>query len=793
MIKFFKRIWKAIIGFLKKLKPGPIAWKGANKAIGTTVVVIWIITSLMMFVTQPQTYFGLLMVLLGLIIAFLMGAGAILARLIVKKMNKGLFWVIPGAFFLMPFAFGIGSLSWQFPALVVVFAGALGAGIFTLTKKTRSQSTLLEKITASVGTLIGIAGLIWGLVWLADTGFKPEVAHINAANKSAYRPDHIQLTDPSEPGSYEVEYLTYGRGKDKHRSEFAEEVTIITDSIDGSRLLSGWEGRSGKLRTWYWGFDDKSLPINGRVWYPKGEGPFPLALIVHGNHSMFDFSDPGYEYLGELLASKGIIMVSVDENFINSGWTDFIGDGLSEENDARGWLLLEHLKYWEKWNNTEGSLFNGKVDMENLAVMGHSRGGEAAAVAGFFNKLPFYPDDAKQVFDFDFNIKAVVSIAPVDGQYKPGNVSTPLKDVNYLVIHGANDGDVQSFAGLRQYERLEFSDSTDYFKSAVYVYGANHGQFNTTWGNRDSGFPFGSLLNVDALIPMEDQLQIGKIYISAFLQATLQGKTAYAPLFKDHRAGEKWLPETIYLNQYQSSDWQLLADFEEDLDLTTTSSMGQITTENLTVWKEQIVGMKYGNRGTRAAYIGWDSLAYEADTASFEIVFNEPINAEATSSLTFEMSEAKGSTYPDKKRDKEKKKKENGNEEDNENDNSEENNEGNANNTEDINEDEDEDEEDKKAPEPIDFTIQLTDLNDSIVSFKLSDYSYLQRQLSVDVLKNTELQSTKRSEAVYNTFFFNLSQLSSETGFDSNAIKAMKFVFDQSKKGLIILDKVAIH
>ncbi len=43
-----------------------------------------------------------------------------------------------------------------------------------------------------------------------------------------------------------------------------------------------------------------------------------------------------------------------------------------------------------------------------------------------------------------------------------------------------------------------------------------------------------------------------------------------------------------------------------------------------------------------AAYIGWDSLAYEADTASFEIVFNEPINAEATSSLTFEMSEAKG-------------------------------------------------------------------------------------------------------------------------------------------------------
>ncbi|OEK02076.1 hypothetical protein BFP97_11335 [Roseivirga sp. 4D4] len=792
MIKFFKRIWKAIVGFLKKLNPGPVAWKGASKAIGTTVVIIWIIGSMMMFVTQPQTYFGIAMVLLGIILAFLMGAGALLARLLVKNMNKGLFWVIPGAFFLMPFVFGMGSLSWKFPVLVVVFSGALGAGIFTLTKKTRSELTLLQKIVASTGSLLGIAGLVWGLIWLADTGFKPEVEHINAAKKSEYRPEHIQLPDPSEPGPYEVEYLTYGSGKDKHRDEFGSDATIITDSIDGSRLLSGWKATPGKLRTWYWGFDDKALPINGRVWYPKGEGPFPLALIVHGNHSMFDFSDPGYEYLGELLASQGMIMVSVDENFINSGWTDFIGDGLNEENDARGWLLLEHLKYWKKWNNTEGGLFNGKVDMENLAVMGHSRGGEAAAVAGFFNRLPFYPDDAKQVFDFDFNIKAVVSIAPVDGQYRPGNVSTPLENVNYLVIHGANDGDVQSFAGLRQYERLEFNDSSDYFKSAVYVYGANHGQFNTTWGNRDSGFPFGSLLNVDALMPMEDQLKIGQVYISAFLQASLQGKKEYESLFRDHRAGEKWLPETIYLNQYENSDWKVLADFEEDLDLTTTSSGGKIKTKNLTVWKEQIVGMKWGNRGTRAAYIGWDSLAYEADTASYEVVFKESIDASQSSYLTFEMSEAKGSTYPDKKRDEEKKKKEQGNEEEKKNEDIEEKEE-TEDKEEDDKEEEDDKDEEKKAPEPLDFTIELADVNGNTTGFKLSDYSYLQRQLSVDVLKNKELQSTKRSEAVYNTFFVDLSKFLNLEDFDITAIKSMKLIFNQSHKGLIILDKIAVH
>ncbi len=792
MVNFFKRIWKSITNFLVKFKPGPVAWKGATKAIATTTLIIWLVASAIMFVTAPGTYFGAAMILLGLIIALLLGLAAILGRLIVKKLHKGLFLIIPGTFFLMPFVFGMGDLSWKFPVFVIVFSGASGAGIYTLFKNTRSDNTLIQKITSVAGILIGVSGLVWGLIWLADTGFKPETEHINAAKKSEYKPQHIQLPNPAEPGTYEVEYLTYGSGKDEHRPEFGNDATIITDSIDGSRLLDNWEGISGKLRTWYWGFDDEALPINGRVWYPKGEGPFPLALIVHGNHSMFNYSDPGYEYLGELLASQGMIMVSVDENFINSGWTDFISDGLNKENDARGWLLLEHLRYWRKWNEKQGGPFYQKVDMDNLAVMGHSRGGEAAAIAGFFNKLPFYPDNAKQEFDFGFNIKSVVAIAPVDGQYKPANVGTPLENVNYLVIHGANDGDVQSFAGLRQYERVEFNDSSDYFKSAVYVYGANHGQFNTTWGNRDSGFPFGSLLNVDALIPMEDQLTIGRVYISAFLQATLQGKSEYKNLFKDYRTGSKWLPETIYLNQYQTSDWNVLADFEEDLDLTTTSSKGKINTSNLTVWKEKLVGMKWGNKATRAAYLGWDSLAYNADTARYQVVFNEKINASLTPNFTFELSEAKGSTYPDKERDNKNK-----NEENEENNNSQnDQNEESENNKEESKESSDSEDngDKKKAPEPIDFTIQFEDENGVIARTKLSDYSYLQRQLSVDVFKNTELQSNKTSEAVYNTFFIDLSKLKEKfLDFNSNAIVSMEFIFDQSKKGLIILDKVAVH
>jgi dienelactone hydrolase len=787
MVNFFKRIWSAILNFFKKLKPGPVAWKGANKAILTTVLVIWMIAALVVFVIQPGTLFGLLMPPLGVLIAFLISAGVILGLKLLNALPEKLLWLLPGTYFLMNFVFGSGSLEWQFPLFVVLFSGAAGAGIYSLKKKNRKELTLVQKISAVAGVLIGMAGLIWGLVWLSDTGFEPMPDHINAAQKSSYRPEHISLPNPAEPGPYEVAYLTYGSGKDKQRPEYAEGATIVTDSVDGSRLLDNWEGFSGKLRTKYWGVDEKSLPINGRVWYPKGEGPFPLALIVHGNHGMHDYSDPGYEYLGRLLASHGIIMTSVDENFINSGWTDFFTDGLDEENDARGWLLLEHLKNWRSWNTAPGGIFSGKVDMDNLAVMGHSRGGEAAAIAGFFNKLPYYPDDAKQSFDFNFNIKAVVSIAPVDGQYKPGETGTPLNNVNYLVLHGANDGDVQSFAGLRQYERAQFTDSSYYFKSAVYIYGANHGQFNTTWGNRDSGFPYGSLLNVDALMPMEEQLTVGKTYISAFLQATLQGKAGYERLFQDYRSGADWLPETIYLNQYQSSDWQMLADFEEDLDLTTTSAHGKITTENLTVWREQLVNMKWGNRATRAVYIGWDSLAYEADTASFQIALAEPIDGSSTSYFTFELSESKEGTYPDKERDEELKKQAEGKDEEN-----------TGTEEEDKSTDSDESEEDadeeEEAPAPLDFSIELKDSSGTAARLKLSDYSYLQRQITVDVLKNPGLQSNKISEAVYNTFFIDLKALQeSMPDFDIGAIISVKFIFDQNPKGVIILDKLAVH
>ena len=61
---------------------------------------------------------------------------------------------------------------------------------------------------------------------------------------------------------------------------------------------------------------------------------------------MKDFSDPGYAWLGELLASRGFILASIDENFLNGN--------ARAENDARGWMLLKHLEVFRALNDSTG-------------------------------------------------------------------------------------------------------------------------------------------------------------------------------------------------------------------------------------------------------------------------------------------------------------------------------------------------------------------------------------------------------------------------------------------------------
>jgi len=637
-----------------------------------------------------------------------------------------------------------------------------------------------QKALAVACLILGVTGIAGGLTWMLYPGKSVDMP-LSAANSAQNMPPVLQMAHPGEPGTYQVAYLTYGSGEDRHREVFGEKADLITQPVDGSTFLDSWKGFSGKMRTWYFGFDKDSLPLNAQVWYPQGQGPFPLVLIVHGNHSAQDFSDPGYEYLGRLLASKGYIMASVDENFLNGAYFD-IPKGLQGENNVRGWLLLKHLEVWRNWNGLEDNPFYCKVDTSRIALIGHSRGGEAVAHAALFNRLPYYPDNANEVFDFNFNIRSVIAIAPCDGQYQPGRMRTPLTDVNYLVLQGSHDADVSSYQGMRQFNRLMFTEGFEGFAAGLYIWGANHGQFNSSWGRTDFPSPRINFYNLGQLMTQEDQQTISKTYIGAFLDATLRGQHQYRPMFMDYRYARNWLPETVYLNQYRQPETFSVSTFSEDLDLTTASlPESRVCAEDLSIWREQALHLSWGDSDTRALFLGWNTTQSDTLVPAYHITWPEgALNTDLNTVITFSLAELDEKANPPGAEE----------EADEEEDAVEDKESEDAEDADDT-EDEEIDETDKPF---IDFTVRLTDRNGSVLEFPISDFAPLQHPLKRKMTKLGFMQPQAEWEIILQTYNFPLKQYAKDhPGFDFERISGMSFIFDLIPEGVIAVNEIGVR
>ena len=602
----------------------------------------------------------------------------------------------------------------------------------------------------------------------------------------------INAPNPSEPGSFRVLHMYYGSGTDKNRAVYRDSVTYKTKAVDISPYVTIAPAQAGDRKD-FWGFDMKAVPVQARVWYPDGAGPFPLVLVVHGNHNPEDYSDPGYDYLGELLASRGFILASVDENFIN---------GLQNENDGRAWMLLKHLEVWKRWNDSSAGPMSHKVDMNNIAVMGHSRGGEAAGEAAAFNTLKYYPDDAKQKWNFNFRIKSVVAIAPVDGQYRPASQLTPLENVNYLLLHGSHDGDVSTAVGMRQYERVKFTDGQPHFKAFFFMYRANHGQWNTVWQNKDNGPRSGRSLDLRTLVPIEDQRTMGKLVISAFLEATLHGKTEYLPMFRDHRTAGHWFPKTMYTTRFQESGYKPVAEFDEDIDLTTGSVKGvTIEGDSLSTWKENVIpfrGRGNDNQATNAAWIGWNNRIAGPDTmklsphpAAYTITLSDSlVRAWAVS--------AKSAVYLSVAPTKDKPGPRAGPRDTTKRDTSKAAVAARAKATRDSI---------AKLPKPpkpnpdadtipIDFTVEMVDADGHVARIPITRYGALRRPLEARIYRREgrdEQRFQNIFEYVPQTFVMPLADFAAaQPDFTPDRLRSIRLKFDRIPLGTIILDDVGI-
>lgn len=762
-------VWRRIMNWLRAaisfITPGRATLKASGFGILIATLLFFIFTLADQLLSRNLSFgYYLLTLLVRGIPALLVAALIAWLALLVGKTPRSFRIGVAFTFFCIFYFYRLRDLSYWVAGFLVVFPALIFGALSYWRRRREVQWTRPKRIMTAILFVIGSGGAIAGLYLFLYPG--SPVPPVTNYKMQASLPDTITAADPSRPGSYKVSFLTYGSGNDKRRSMYRE-VKIKTPVVDASSLLKSWSGVYGKLRTWYFGFGPDKLPLNAMVWYPQNlQGPAPLVLVVHGNHLAQDWSEKGYDYLAELLASRGYIVASVDENFLNTSFTD-MPRGLKNENGVRGWLMLKHLERWRKWNQEPGNPFYHKIDMDRIALMGHSRGGEAMSHAALFNTLPAHPDNANEVFHFNFNIKAYIAIAPVDGQYKPAGILAPLKDINYFTIHGTHDMDMQSFGGLSPMYRIEYAPSFNGFKAGLYVHHANHGQFNTSWGKYDQTSPYANLYNFTNLMPPEDQQQIAKVYISAFLDVHLKGVTAYKPLFVDYRYGRQWLPKQIFFNEFENSPSTFIARYEEDLNLQTATMPGvTITANHLSVWREALHKLMWDDNISRAAFIGWDRRGVDTLPASYTFNLSDSSTLQLNGkSLFFSLAESDESAAHVVKGEKATAGKQPAKQA--------------------------ADKKDNKEKQAIDFTVELTDQQGNHIRFPLSECAPLQPQIKKKLTKFAFLNPFDDAETIPDLFYFNLDKLQQQhPEFVMNKLHSIRFIFDRSPSGVIILDDI---
>ncbi len=236
----------------------------------------------------------------------------------------------------------------------------------------------------------------------------------------------------------------------------------------------------------------EGIPLAGTTLYgvvrhptSLGEGPFPLVVMLHGNHGICRrtptsdedacaqsadhecpqpgwFTTPnaeGLAYLAETVAAQGYVAVSISGNAVNcrNNWIP-----------ERAALIRGHLERWTQFATGAAPFddrFVGALDLDRVALFGHSRGGEAVA------EVPALLESSPVA---GVRVVSVFSLAPTDfGDSAPENVA-------YNVLLPACDGDVQFLFGTDIYDRsIRFDDG--FPRAQLLMAGANHNFFNTEW------------------------------------------------------------------------------------------------------------------------------------------------------------------------------------------------------------------------------------------------------------------------------------------------------------------------
>ncbi len=281
------------------------------------------------------------------------------------------------------------------------------------------------------------------------------------------------------------------------------------------------------------------VTLEGSLHIPQGNGTHALIVLMHGRHGTCEIlgmgeilgapcpdaspatspvdSFRGYDYLAENLASHGYVVASLSANHINDRDNDFglmgaLGTGLGDDfgATARARIILTFLDDVAAVQDGSGPdelrSLEGRVDMDRIGLMGHSRGGEGVARAVGMN----------QEWPTPHALRAVFALAPIDFDRQV------VLGVPFAVLLPYCDGDVSNLQGAWIYDDNRYSAGAGPMHQFLTL-GANHNWYNTIWTGSDwtnRGDPHCDLDADDSgRLTFEQQTTEGLAVMASFLRA----------------------------------------------------------------------------------------------------------------------------------------------------------------------------------------------------------------------------------------------------------------------------------
>ena len=263
----------------------------------------------------------------------------------------------------------------------------------------------------------------------------------------------------------------------------ATTTTATTTPLRAARIFTSYEFPAGLI-------DGRPTQIQGLLGVPEGEGPFPLAIVMHGSHPacVDDFlpetfapsivteplpplcgaefpeyirHDIGLGHIVTALNNAGVAAISIDVDSAYVWW-----GGEPDELATVEGLVATHFDAITRLNNgddvglsVEGT--TGRFDLDDVSLIGHSRsGGHVVPMISSDRSLPFDPT-------------AIVMMQPAVGF--PGS---DLLDVPVLLVRGECDEDVGPEAGL-EYVSEVFPAERSSVVADMWLPAAGHRMLNT--------------------------------------------------------------------------------------------------------------------------------------------------------------------------------------------------------------------------------------------------------------------------------------------------------------------------